>query len=180
MFVCNFKLDKKVIKYIVITLIVLIMVGVFIIVGYRFVKSISKVTVNDETNYNNEFIEINSNNYTDILKDSHDNIDKYVGKKIKFVGFVYRLYDFSENQFVLGREMVISSNNQVVVVGFLCESNMISNFKERSWVEIEGVIVKGDYHGDMPIVNVTNIHEVDTPCDELVYPPSDTYISTEL
>ena len=153
MFICNIKMNRNWLKKVIVTFIVLLIIIVFMIVGYRFYESTSRVMVTDDfsTSEGNNFIEVNSNNYTNILKDCHENIDKYVGKKIKFTGFVYRLYDFDENQFVLAREMIISSDNQAVVVGFLCKN--VANdvdmqaFKVRSWVEIEGVIVKGEYHG---------------------------------
>ena len=36
---------------------------------------------------------ISSNNYTNILKSVHDNLDEHIGQKIHFVGFEYRVYD---------------------------------------------------------------------------------------
>ena len=184
MFVCNVKMDKNLIKKIGVISIIFILAIVFILVGFRFYNAASKVTVSDELD--NSKLEINSNNYTAILKDSHDNIDKYVGKKIKFDGFIYRLYDFGENQFVLAREMIISSDssvdqgNHAVVVGFLCEFDTACNFQNGAWVEVEGVIEKGFYHGDMPVVKVKSLKETNSPKDEFVYPPDDTYITTEL
>ena len=178
MFVCNVRLNNNVIKKIGIISIVLIIALVFIIVGIRFYKSASKFTVKDSVD--NSRLEVNSNNYTDILKDSHDNIDKYIGKKIKFTGFVYRIFDFNEKQFVLAPEMIISSDNHAVVVGFLSEYNNISKFKDGAWVEIEGVIEKGYYHGNIPVIKVENIKECNVPKDEFVYPPDNSYISSEI
>lgn len=185
MFICNVKLNNNIMKTIVIILFILILIGVFTVVGYRFYDATSKIVVEDELPDNKSSqLEINAGNYTDILKDSHENIDKYVGKSIKFVGFVYRLYDFSENQFVLARQMIISSDNKAVVVGFLCDGSTTSvntvNFKDGDWVEVEGVIVKGNYHGDIPVVEVKCINRSDVPCDEFVYPPSGSYINTEI
>lgn len=178
MFICNIKINNTVIKRIVIAFILLVLFLVFLFVGFRFKDSIEKVTVNDDVNVS--YIEINSNNYTDILKDSHENIDKYVGKNIKFIGFVYKLYDFNENQFVLAREMIISSDNQAVIVGFLCDSSSVNcSFEAGTWVEVEGVITKGNYHGDIPVIEIRNINKTDVPCDEFVYPPSDSYINSE-
>ena len=101
MFICNVSLKNNIFKKIGVAIIALIVAIVFIVVGIRFYKASSVVTVKDTVD--NSTLEINSNNYTSILKDSHENVDKYVGKKIKFTGFVYRLFDFSENQFVLAR-----------------------------------------------------------------------------
>ena len=121
---------------------------------------------------------INSSNYTNILKAVHDNIDDYVGVKINFTGYVYRVLDLKENQFILARDMIISSDFQSVIVGFLCESEESKNFEDNTWVEITGKIVKGDYHGDMPIVKITKINTINKPNDEYVYPPDESYIPT--
>lgn len=186
MFVCNIRLSSSWVKKIIVTALVLVLVIVFIIVGFRFYNSASRVMVKDDMPATNggDYITVNTGNYTNILKDSHENVDKYVGKKIHFIGFVYKLYDFSENQFVLGREMIISSDNQAVVVGFLCENissdiNM-NEFENRCWVEIEGVIRKGNYHGERPIIEVECVKKADAPCDEFVYPPDNSFIGTEI
>ncbi len=122
--------------------------------------------------------QISSSNYTNILKTVHDDIDSYIGVKIHFSGYVYRLLDFSDSQFVLARNMVISSDFQTVVVGFLCEHEGAKNFDDNTWVELTGEIVKGDYHGNMPIVKVISINKCEKPNEEFVYPPDESYIPT--
>lgn len=178
MFIYNIKMSSGWFKKFIIICIILIMVGVFTFVGYRFVDATSKVMVNDSIDANQ--LEITADNYTSILKDCHDNIDNYVGKKIKFTGFIYRLYDFNENQFVLAREMIISSNNEAVIVGFLCDCDDLSSFSNGAWVEVDGVIEKGSYHGDIPIIKIDHINNTSVPEDEYVYPPDSGYIPTEL
>lgn len=74
--------------------------------------------------------------------------------------------------------MIISSNRQYVVVGFLCDYALAKDFKDGTWVEMTGKITKGDYHGDMPIVEVTELKVVDKPNEEYVYPPDESYIPT--
>ena len=179
MFICNVKMNKKLFTKLLIAFFVIVIIIVFIIVGHRFYNNMSRVRVNDDIPTTSS-LEINCNNYTNILKDSHENIDKYVGKKIKFVGFVYRLYDFSENQFVLAREMIISSDNQAVVVGFLSDYKNANDFEDGTWVEAEGVIEKGNYHGDLPVIKINSLKEVPVPSDEYVFPPSDSYVSSEI
>ena len=58
-------------------------------------------------NSNNKILEINSNNFTTFLKNCNENIDSYVGKTVHISGFVYRLSDFAQNQFVVARLMPI-------------------------------------------------------------------------
>ena len=53
--------------------------------------------------------------------------------------------------------MIVSSDFKSVIVGFLCEYDKAKNFEDGTWIEITGEITKGNYHGDMPIVKVTEI-----------------------
>ena len=121
---------------------------------------------------------VSAKNYTNVLKAVHEDIDTYVGKKINFTGYVYRLIDFDDNQFVLARNMVISSGFNYVIVGFLCEYDDINNFGDGSWVNVTGEITKGDYHGDIPVIKVLEINSCEKPNDEYVYPPDENYIPT--
>lgn len=123
--------------------------------------------------------QISPKNYTNVLKTVHENIDSYVGKKICFTGYIYRVLDLEGNQFVLARDMIINSNYQSVIVGFLCEYDNAKDFANDTWVQVTGEIVKGDYHGDMPILRVIQIDVVPKPSsEEYVYPPDDSYIPT--
>lgn len=60
-------------------------------------------------------IYINSNNYTDILKDSHEDIGKYIGRKINVTGYIFRAKNFSDENFVIARDMLISENEANIV-----------------------------------------------------------------
>ena len=81
--------------------------------------------------------------------------------------------------YALARDMIISSNLQTLVVGFLCNSNEAKNFEDGSWVSITGEITKGKYHNsEIPIIKVTEIKKVDMPENIFVLPPNKTYIPT--
>lgn len=176
MFVYNIKFNGK-------ALVKLLFVIVAIAVTIYFVVSAWKI-------YNNSFkvkdeiaepdvMQLTAENYTNILKSVHDDIDSYVGKKICFTGYVYRLLDFKETEFVLARDMVVSSDMQTLVVGFLCDCKNAKDFENDSWVEITGEITQGSYHGDMPIIQVKEIKQIEKPQDNIyVYPPDDTYVPT--
>ena len=110
----------------------------------------------------------------------HQDLTSYVGMKIKFTGYVHRLIDFKDEQFVLARDMFINEEQtQSVVVGFLCQYKKAKNFKDGKWVELTGVIEKGKYHNqEIPIIKVIDIEQIDAPESPFVMPPSNTYIPT--
>ena len=176
MFVWNIKLNGKKLVKIFLIIIAIAITIYFAISSYMIYSNSFKVK--DEVNSSN-MINISNNNYTNILKSVHDDIDSYVGKEICFSGYIYRLIDFKETEFVLARDMIISSDMQTLIVGFLCDCKNAQNFADNSWVEIKGEITKGSYHGDMPIIKIKEIKQIEKPKDNIyVYPPDDTYVPT--
>ena len=176
MFIYNLKLNGSKFFKIIFGLILTILIIILFIAIFRIFSTAKDL--NKSTCISNDVSTISSSNYTNILKTVHDNIDNYIDVKIKFTGYIYRIYDFNENQFVLARDMIVSSDFKTVVVGFLCEYKYAKNFDDNTWVELTGTIKKGDYHGDMPIVHVTQINEIKKTSEEYVYPPSEDYIPT--
>ncbi len=178
MFVYNVKINgSKTFKYFFIGVVILVIIIVGI-VSFKVFNGASNSHEKSSCLPQNRITKLSTSNYTNILKTVHENIDDYVGIQINFTGYVYRVLDLKENQFVLARNMIVSSDFQSVVVGFLCECEKAKDFEDDTWVEITGKVVKSDYHGDMPIVQVTEMKKVDKPSEEFVYPPDETYIPT--
>ena len=100
--------------------------------------------------------------------------------KINFTGYLYRVIDFKDEQFVIARDMFINeSKTQSVVVGFLCECKEASKFDDGTWVNITGSIELGKYHNEqIPFINVTDIKETNEPEVSNVFPPSNDYVPT--
>ena len=176
MFIYNFKVDGNKLGKILLGILLVIVLIITVVVCYRILGN-NFFKTNDAIKID-EVQELSVNNYTNVLKAVHDNIDNYVGQKIKFSGYIYRVVDFTQTQFVLARDMIISSDFQTVVVGFLCEYENAIQYEDNCWVEIEGKITKGNYHGDMPIIEIEKIQEIDKPSDEYVYPPDDSFVTT--
>ncbi len=172
MFVYNVKFSSRNFFKVIIAIMVivaLIMTGIAIYKTFKNVRS---------TNDTDDVYTIDSNNYTNILKAVHENLNDYIGQKISFSGYVYRVYDLQENQFVLARDMVIDSDFNTLVVGFLCQSDDVKNIQDGTWLNIVGEIQKGYYHGDIPVIEVSQLVEIPKPADTNVYPPDDYYIPT--
>ena len=110
MVVCNFKLNIKNIFKIIF---VILMIFVFIMLGigiYKIFGRQEKVKSDINEHLRGKVSVISSQNYTSVLKTVHDDINTYIGMKIRFTGFVYRLNDFDNSQFVLARQMIVSSD----------------------------------------------------------------------
>lgn len=179
MFIYNFKINGGKALRIIIVILSVFMLTVFLISIYRIFFTGGKFLVTDKIQAK-EITEIEPENYTNILQAVHDNPDSYLGMKVKFTGYMYRLLDFGEEQFVIARDMFINeSKTQSVVVGFLCQYKDADNFEDGTWVNITGIIEKGKYHNEeIPVIKITDLQETVKPENSFVNPPNDTYIPT--
>lgn len=179
MFIYNFKINGGRALKIIIAILSCFMLVVFLISLYRIFFTSGKFKINDAIEPK-DITEIQAENYTNILQAVHDNPDSYIGMKIKFTGYIYRLFDFGEEQFVLARDMFINKDRtQTVVVGFLCQYKDADNFENGEWVDITGIVEIGKYHNEeIPIIKVTDLKEISEPEEKFVNPPNNAYIPT--
>lgn len=176
MFVYNVKVNgAKVFKTFFVIICILVL-GLFGMAVYKVFTNDKDINIRDDMSQDINVIE--SKNYTNILKSVHDNLGEYIGKKVSFTGYVYKVYDLKENEFVLARNMIISSDFQSLVVGFLCDYKKANELENGAWVEITGEIQKGNYHGEVPVLKIKDLKKIEKPSDEYVYPPDDGYVPT--
>ena len=86
MFVFNLKFIKSKAFKIVTLILIFIAISFFIVSIYKFSKQLlkkdNKVTISDTIE--NDIAIIDSKNYTNILKEVHENLNEYIGQKISF------------------------------------------------------------------------------------------------
>ena len=126
MFICNFKINSNFILKLFLTVLLIIVLCIIGISIFKLFNN-SSDTLHDSNVYN-----LTPSNYTNVLKAVHNDLDNYIGQQIRFSGYVYRVYDFDNTQFVLARNMIISSDFQTLVVGFLCHCDTAS-LRNLSW-----------------------------------------------
>lgn len=177
MHIYNFKVNAKNIFKICFIIAIIISVIFFIISSIKIFKASNVFTTNDEV-ISKDVYKITASNYTNILKSVHENLSNYVGQKIEFEGYVYKVPNITSNQFILARDMIINSNLQTLVVGFLCEYKDSIDLREKTWIKITGEIQKGNFNGEIPIIKITSLEKIDKPKDEYVYPPDSAYLQT--
>lgn len=175
MFIYNIKLNSKNIVKIAFAVISIIITIFFIISIYKIITE--TIRVRDEVQMP-DVTYIESKNYANILKEVYDDLDTYVGQTICFTGYVYRNSDFDDDYFVLARDMQTNQENKTLIIGFLCNCKDSKKYKDGTWIEITGTIEKGNYHGEIPVLNIIAIKEIAEPKEKAVPLPDDTYVPT--
>ena len=115
------------------------------------------ISIYNYYSYKNTII-ITPDNYIQILDDSHNFIDDYIGKKIIVSGYVYILPEFSENRFVLAQNIALdpSSPSSGVIAGFLCKNGTNYQFVSNETIKIKGTFTKGTFNDlEYPLIYFT-------------------------
>lgn len=82
--------------------------------------------------------------------------------------------DFKENFFVCGRNVTV--NLKDMIAGILCQYDDAKNLKDSEWVELTGVIIKGEYKELMPVLKIDSVKKITAPANTYVTttPKTDT------
>lgn len=185
MFICNFKLNKTfwgkvLISFISIICLILLAISISKIIKEIKTENKKELVKDNYSILSPDIAELTPENYCNILKEVHEDLNTYIGQKIGFTGYVYRVSDLKENQFILARDMIINNKNQSVVVGFLCEYENAKDLTNDTWVKITGKIEKGNYYGEIPIIKIESLEETSIPNNPYVAPPADSFVPTSI
>ncbi len=121
-----------------------------------------------------EKIELNSDNYTKIISDIEQNPEKYIGKKIKLEGFVYRDPQFDEDEFVIARMYMLCCAADAQVTGLMCRWDKSTIVRDEQWIVAEGVLMCEDYEIDggtsrIPVIQLSKVTKLKTPENQYIY-----------
>ncbi len=158
----NIKINLKTI----IAILGIIFIVFFAFFAYKFISE-------NRYNKNDKLIIMDSENYTNILKEIHDFPDTYIGNPIETSGFVFRADNFSDDEFVVARNMIVCCESDSIVVGFLCKYNNCTDFPDNTWVTVQGNIELYEKDGTpIPIIKANKVSKSKTPNNINVSPPT--------
>lgn len=118
-------------------------------------------------------IEMNDYVYAAYYDEIGMDVDKYIGKKIKLKGFVYKEKDLSQNQLVLSRFLITHCVADASIIGFLTEFSEAPSLDNDTWIEAEGVLDVTTYNGtELPLIRITGWKKINEPETPYLYPIS--------
>ena len=122
-------------------------------------------------NLNDPIIELNNEGYGIWYLDSLDNLDRYIGKTVQFVGMVLKPADFPKGYFVPGRMAMTCCADDMAFLGFACEYDKADNLSEKQWVKVTAKVAKEyfeDYQGEGPVLKAISVEQTKAPKEEII------------
>lgn len=121
---------------------------------------------------NAKVIEFKDYDYGVWYLDVTETPEKYDGKNIKIRGMARRHPKYPKNVFAVGRNAMTCCEDDISFLGLICQTNKTINFKDKEWIEIEGVIHKQfipQEQREIPFIAIKDYKLVDKIEDELIY-----------
>lgn len=121
---------------------------------------------------NADIIDIEDIDYGIWYIDMMDNLEKYVGKKVRFKGQVLKSRDLNAGFFVPGRMAMTCCADDTQFIGYVCKNPAVKHLRIGSWVMVTAEI-KAEYmevyHDIGPVLYASEIEAAEKPEQEMVF-----------
>ena len=116
-------------------------------------------------------IELDNEGFGIWYLDCMDNLDRYIGKTIQFVGMVLIPEEFPEGYFIPGRMAMTCCAEDMAFLGFACEYDKTNTLTNKQWVKVTAKVTKeyfADYGGEGPVLKAVRVEQTKKPKEEVI------------
>ena len=118
-----------------------------------------------------ETIELDNHGYGIFYLDAMDHLERYIGKKLRFVAMVLKPEDFPKGYFVPGRMAMTCCAEDMAFLGYACEYEKTEELKQKDWVTVTVTVSKEywkDYNGEGPVLHALSVEKAKAPKEEII------------
>ena len=111
-------------------------------------------------------IEISDKDYAVWYRDFNEDLDKYIGKTVKFKGICAKEKTIPKGKFVVGRHIMTCCAADITYCGIVCKWNGAETIKTQDWVTVTAKFsVEYDkmYEGKGPVLTATEVVHTSAP-----------------
>lgn len=122
-------------------------------------------------NLNDPVIELDNQGYGIWYLDSLDNLDRYIGKTIRFTAIVLKPEEFPKGYFIPGRMAMTCCAEDMAFLGFACEYDKADTLAEKQWVRVTAKIAReyfADYDGEGPVLKAVSVEQTKAPGEPVI------------
>ena len=116
-------------------------------------------------------IELTDNSYGIWYLDVMEHMERYKGKKLRFLANVLRPKQLPPGCFVPGRRAMTCCANDIAFLGYVCKYDKAETLKDKSWVILTATIDKeywSGYRGEGPVLTAIAIEPATAPKQDVI------------
>ena len=120
---------------------------------------------------NADIIKIEDNDYGIWYYDLMENLDKYRGKTLEFLGIAAKDSKMAKCEFAIGRHIMTCCVDDIQYAGIVAQTELAKEVKTGEWLRVRGKlkIENNDlYASKGPVLKVTNLTKVQAPKEKVV------------
>ena len=143
-------------------------------IGYEHEDgTLEQDTIEDPLPYDLEadVVEIKDVDYAIFYRDLSEDMEKYIGRTVKFTGIVARDKALPDNEFVVGRHVMVCCADDIRFIGFIAKANGLPIPASKSWQMVTAEVraeERKQYKGVGPVLYVTGLEPAQEPEEEVV------------
>ncbi len=115
-------------------------------------------------------IEIGDRDYAIWYRDFSEDMEKYIGKTVRFKGIMAVEKNFPKNTVVIGRHVMTCCEDDIAFQGLVCKFKRDVSFKTRDWIVVKGRIEFEQnklYKGQGPVIHCSSFDYASAPDPEV-------------
>ncbi|SMQ86782.1 TIGR03943 family protein [Bacillus sp. OV166] len=114
-------------------------------------------------------INIDDNQYVNIMNIIQDNLNVMIGKTVTTKGFVYREKEFMQNQIIVARFGITCCVADASVYGMMAKGEVAALSKDK-WVQVTGKIEQTQFNGEtIPVIKIDQLSKIVAPQQPYVF-----------
>ncbi len=117
-----------------------------------------------------DVVEIKDEDFAIFYRDMSEEVEKYIGKTLRFKGIVATDSALPRGHFAIGRHIMTCCQDDIAYRGVVAVGMGGLKLSTRDWVIVEGVLGEGYsklYEGRGPMLTVSKIERADKPVEEV-------------
>lgn len=118
-----------------------------------------------------EIIDIKDENYAIWYRDLSEEMEKYIGKTVRFKGIVAHDNSFPKNTIVIGRHVMVCCEDDITYRGLVCKGVVVNGLTKRDWIIVTAKITKEFhemYEEEGPVLYATEVKRTSQPEQQVV------------
>lgn len=118
-------------------------------------------------------IDLGEDGYGIWFIDTSDNLDRYIGKTVKFLAMVYKPTGFPKGYFVPGRMVMACCADDMQFLGYACKYDKVSELTDKSWVTVTAKVTRQAFAAyedadEGPVLEAISVVPANKPKEEVI------------